>query len=60
MKTEQEVREAITEGIGRLKDIYIAKGDGTFKISKTTDVLLSTKEVQDLAVIIGKALGVVE
>lgn len=53
MKTEQEVRDAITKSIYRLEPV---KYHG-FAISKE---VITKKEVQDLAVIIGKALGLIE
>lgn len=52
MKTEQEVREAITE-----EAVKVIVGDDYYLTHHLDE---ARKGVQDLAVIIGKALGVVE
>lgn len=56
MKTEQEVRDAITEEITR----FFRIDHELFPYVEERQIILSKEEVQDLAVIIGKALGVVE
>jgi len=55
MKTEQEVRDAITGG---LKHNYVRMIEG--KEFTFEGCSMTKEEVQDLAVIIGKALGVIE
>lgn len=60
MKTEQEVREAITKGLEEPICDCVAIGCKVEVMRVGTKRILSQNEVQDLAVIIGKALGVVE
>lgn len=60
MKTEQEVREAITTGIGRKFYQTMLDANGDICQIESVNTFLNKEEVQDLAVIIGKALGVVK